>query len=280
MKRACVIGWPISHSLSPVIHRYWLNEHGLHGEYVKTAVEPARFPEFFRALPELGYSGANITIPHKVEAYRLCAVRDAAAEAIGAVNTVWFEGGKPSGSNSDAYGFTASLDEEAPGWDRRGRAAVVVGAGGAARAIIFALVERGFDDIRIVNRTSARGEELSAKFPHCRVFAFDELERALSGAGLTVNASSLGMAGAPSLSPSLADVASGSAVFDAVYRPIETDFLRQARTRGLSAVGGLGMLLHQAVPGFEKWFGLRPSVSAGLRKAVLEAGRVTEEGAG
>src|SRR5208337_3743497 len=143
MKRACVIGWPVSHSLSPVIHGYWLQEHGLEGDYVKQPVEPEDFESFLTNLAAHGFIGANITVPHKIEAYRLCELRDEAAQAIGAVNTVWLDGGKLSGSNTDAYGFTANLDSESPGWHRGGTAGVI-GAGGAARAIVWALIQRGF----------------------------------------------------------------------------------------------------------------------------------------
>ena len=165
MKRACIIGWPVSHSLSPVIHGYWLQEHGLDGEYVKQPVEPKDFESFLTSLAAHGFTGANVTVPHKIEAHRLCELRDGAAQAIGAVNTVWLDGGKLAGSNTDAYGFTANLDSESPGWDRHPGPAVVIGAGGAARALVWALLQRGFNDLRIVNRTEARAAELAASFP-------------------------------------------------------------------------------------------------------------------
>jgi shikimate dehydrogenase len=269
VKRACVIGWPISHSLSPAIHGYWLKQHGLDGEYLRVPVAPEEFEAFLTGLSANGFCGANVTVPHKIEAYRLCEQRDGAAQAIGAVNTVWLDAGKLCGSNSDAYGFAANLDREAPGWDRRGPA-VVIGAGGAARAIVFTLLQRGFQDIRIVNRSLARGSELAAFFPPSRAFAFKNMDRALGGAQLLVNCSVLGMTGAPPLDADLGPVARDATVCDIVYHPLETGLLRQARERGLVAVDGLGMLLHQAVPGFEKWFGLRPEVTPGLRQAVLE----------
>ncbi len=270
MKRACVIGWPVSHSLSPIIHGYWLEELGLEGEYVRQPVEPKDFEGFLKNLSTHGFIGANITVPHKIEAYRLCEVRDPAAEAIGAVNTVWIEGGKLAGSNTDAYGFTANLDSESPGWDRGGTAAVI-GAGGAARAIVWALIQRGFKDVRIVNRTEARGVKLAASFPPAQAFGFDRLYRALEGAALVVNSSTLGMAGAPPLGIDLSTIGISAAVCDIVYHPLETELLKQARRGGWTAVDGLGMLLHQAVPGFEKWFGVRPKVSPGLRERVLAA---------
>jgi shikimate dehydrogenase len=270
MKRACVIGWPISHSLSPAIHGFWLKKYGIDGEYVKAAVEPKDFESFFKGLAERGFSGANITVPHKIEAHRLCDRRDAAAEAIGAVNTVWLDGGRLAGSNTDAFGFLANLDAEAPGWDRKGPAAVI-GAGGAARAIVWALRQRGFEDIRIVNRTKARADELASSFPPARACGFEAVSQALEGARFVVNTSTLGMKGAPPLDIYLSPAARGATVCDIVYSPLETPLLAQARCLGLNAVDGLGMLLHQAAPGFEAWFGVRPEVTAELRAAVLAA---------
>lgn len=270
MKRACVIGWPISHTLSPVIHGYWLKTYGVEGEYGKAAVELKDFEAFVTGLAANGFCGANVTVPHKIEAHRLCERRDGAADAIGAVNTLWIDGGKLVGSNTDAFGFLANLDCEAPGWDREGPA-VVIGAGGAARAILWALHQRGFEDIRIVNRTKLRAEELAAAFPPSSAHGFDALDRALARVTLVVNTSTLGMKGAPPLAIDLSPAAANAAVCDIVYSPLETALLAQARSRGLRAVDGLGMLLHQAVPGFEVWFGVRPQVTPELRKAVLAA---------
>jgi shikimate dehydrogenase len=271
MKRACVIGWPVSQSLSPVIHGYWLKKYGIQGSYEKAAVEPKDFEKFLTSLAANGFCGANITVPHKIEAHRLCICRDAAAEAIGAVNTVWLDGRELAGSNTDAFGFLANLDNEAPGWDRGGGPAVVIGAGGAARAIVWALRERGFEDIRIVNRTRFRAEELAAAFPPARASDFEGLERVLENARFIVNTSTLGMKGAPPLDIDLSPVAPDASVCDIVYFPLETRLLGQARDRGLRAVDGLGMLLHQAVPGFQAWFGERPEVTLELRQAVLAA---------
>jgi shikimate dehydrogenase len=270
MKRACVIGWPISHSLSPAIHGYWLKRYGIDGAYVKEAVEPKDFEGFLKSLGERGFRGANVTVPHKIEAFRLCVIRDAAAEAIGAVNTVWLDSGKLAGSNTDAFGFLASLDSAAPGWDRAGPAAVI-GAGGAARAVVWALRQRGFEDIRIVNRTSARAAELAAVFPAACAYGFEAQGRALNGAVFVVNASTLGMKGAPALDIDLSPAARDATVCDIVYSPLETGLLAEARRLRLRAVDGLGMLLHQAAPGFEAWFGVRPEVTAELRAAVLAA---------
>ena len=270
MTRACVIGWPISHSLSPAIHGYWLKTYGVDGEYGKVPVEPKEFEGFLMNLAANGFCGGNITVPHKIEAHRLCELRDAAAEAIGAVNTVWLDGGRLAGSNTDAFGFLANLDSEASGWDRGGPA-VVIGAGGAARAIVWALRQRGFEAIRIVNRTKARAEELAASFPPASAHSLEELGRALEGAHVIVNTSTLGMNGAPALNVDLSPAARGATVCDIVYSPLETGLLSEARRRGLRAVDGLGMLLHQAVPGFEIWFGVRPEVTPELRKTVLAA---------
>jgi shikimate dehydrogenase len=270
MKRACVIGWPVSHSLSPAIHGTWLRTYGIDGEYLKAAVEPENFISFIKGLAANGFCGGNITVPHKIEAHRLCERLDAAAEAIGAVNTVWLNAGKLAGSNTDAFGFLANLDSEAPGWDRAGPA-VVIGAGGAARAIVWALRQRGFEDIRIVNRTRPRADELAAGFPPAAAFDQKDLGHAVSGARLVVNTSTLGMKGAPALDIDLSPAAPDATVCDIVYSPLETALLSQARRRGMRAVDGLGMLLHQAIPGFEIWFGVRPEVTPDLRRAVLDA---------
>jgi shikimate dehydrogenase len=272
MKRACVIGWPVSHSLSPLIHGYWLKEHGLEGAYVKEAVEPKDFGGFLTSLAARGYCGANITVPHKIDAFRLCELPDEAASAIGAVNTLWFDAGRLAGSNTDAYGFAANLENQSPGWDRGGPA-VVIGAGGAARAIVWALLQRGFQDVRIVNRTVARAEQLAASFLPARAFGFDSFGQALEAAQLVVNASTLGMEGAAPLEVDLSAIGLNATVCDIVYHPLETNLLKQARQRGWTPVDGLGMLLHQAVPGFEKWFGVRPTVTPGLREQVLAAVR-------
>jgi shikimate dehydrogenase len=279
MKRSCVMGWPVSHSLSPVIHGFWLKEHGLDGEYVKAAVEPQDFENFLRNLAAHGFCGGNVTVPYKIEAHRLCELRDDAAQAMGAVNTVWLEEGKLAGSNTDAYGFAANLDRESPGWDH-GNSALLIGAGGAARAIIWALAQRGFKNIRIVNRTKARAAELASLYPQARAFGFESIGEALEGASFVVNTSTLGMTGAPPLHIDLSGVCMNAAVCDIVYHPLKTALLQQARNKGLAAVDGLGMLLHQAVPGFEKWFGIRPEVTPALKGTVLAAITARESGKG
>lgn len=276
MRRACVIGWPVEHSLSPLIHGHWLRRYGLDGSYTRQAVEPENFVQFIASLSDLGFVGANVTLPHKVAAFAHCKALDPAAVSIGAVNTLWLEGDTLHGANTDAYGFLANLDEKAPGWDGGRKRAAVIGAGGAARAILFALRQRGFDHIRIINRSLDRARELTADFSAGEAFPFEESAHALMDANLIVNTSSLGMTGMPPLSLDLGSVAPGATVCDIVYAPLHTELLVQANTRGLRAVDGLGMLLHQAVPGFEKWFGVRPEVTEVLRDEVLRAVRARE----
>ncbi|WP_062219813.1 shikimate dehydrogenase [Aureimonas sp. D3] len=267
--KAFVTGWPIHHSRSPLIHGTWLRELGLAGSYERIAVEPAAFPTFLSNLREAGFTGGNVTIPHKEAAFAGVARRDGAAEAIGAVNTVWFEGGQIVGGNTDAYGFAANLDERLPGW-RDAEEALVLGAGGAARAVVHALAEAGIGRIRILNRTPERAEALAGSFarPGLEVEgAGAEREAAwLAGADLVVNTRPWGPG---ETEPDLSALAQAALVTDIVYVPLETPILRAARQRGHRTADGLGMLLHQAVPGFERWFGRRPSVSEELRQALL-----------
>lgn len=274
--KAFVCGHPIAHSRSPKIHGYWLRQHGIAGSYEAVDIAPLDFAAFLRSLASHGFRGGNITIPHKEAAFALADCRDEAAEAIGAANTLWLEDGKLHASNTDAYGFAANLDARAPEW-RRVRAAVVLGAGGSSRAVVHALKSRGIADIRIVNRTLARAVELAHHFGD-GVSAHETaaLPELLPGAGLVVNTTSLGMKGAGDLPADPAFMASGAIVTDIVYVPLETRFLAAARRHGLKTVDGLGMLLHQAVPGFERWFGVRPEVTPELRAMIvsdLDAGR-------
>jgi shikimate dehydrogenase len=268
---ACIIGWPVAHSRSPAIHRYWLKELGIAGDYVRQPVEPEKIAAYLSAFADSGYVGGNVTVPHKEAAFVAVVEADDAARAIGAVNTLWLADGRLLGANTDAFGFLANLDETAPGWDRHGGAAVVLGAGGAARAVIWALLKRGFAPIRLVNRTLSRAETLAGRFGG-EVEATDwrDLPKALAGAALLVNTTSLGMSNNPPLEIDLVPLSADALVTDIVYVPLETPLLAAARARGLAAVDGLGMLLHQAAPGFERWFGRRPTVSAGLRAAVLQ----------
>ncbi|MDJ1464438.1 shikimate dehydrogenase [Nitratireductor sp. GZWM139] len=269
---AFVCGHPIAHSRSPLIHGYWLHKHGIAGSYEKLDVAPLDFPAFLAGLSSSVYAGGNVTLPHKEAAFQGVDQCDEAAEMIGAVNTLWFEGGKLIGGNTDAYGFSANLSAIAPGWTS-GETAVVLGAGGAARAIIHAIQKAGYRKIRVVNRTIERAEELAQRFgTGVSAHGWDALPALLSDAHLLVNTSALGMTGKPPLEISLDPMPEGAVVSDIVYAPLKTDLLAAAEARGLTPVDGLGMLLHQAVPGFERWFGMRPEVTGALRTHVLSDG--------
>jgi shikimate dehydrogenase len=267
---ACVIGWPIEHSRSPAIHKFWLKQLGISGDYVRRAVAPEAIAAFLADFGNSGFVGANVTVPHKEAAFAAVAETDAAARAIGAVNTLWISGGKLSGTNTDTFGFLANLDEGAKAWDKSPGSAVVLGAGGAARAVIWALLSRGFDPVHIVNRTPGRAEALADRFgARAKPAAWIELPRLLAGARLLVNTTTLGMRGGEPLTIDLTPLPADAVVTDLVYVPLVTELLAAARARGLVAVDGLGMLLHQAAPGFERWFGKMPEVTPELRAAVL-----------
>lgn len=267
--KACVIGWPIEHSRSPMIHRHWLKLHGIDGSYTKEAVEPEAFERFIRSMPESGFVGGNVTVPHKESLFALADRREAAAEAVGAANTLWFEAGDLCVTNTDTHGFMTNLDVEANGWNAKQRPVVVLGAGGAARAVIHGLVLRG-NVVRLVNRTQSRAEDLAKAFGSAvEVLPWDQRDAALGGSGLLVNTTTLGMSAASPLDLSLEALPPDAVVTDIVYVPLMTDLLARAQLRGNRIVDGLGMLLHQAVPGFEKWFGVRPDVTAELRAMVI-----------
>ena len=268
--RACVIGHPIAHSRSPLIHGHWLATLGIAGAYEKKDVSPDAFPEFLTHLRVHGYIGANVTVPHKQTAHRMIDRRDPAAEAIGAVNTVWYEGDLLCGGNSDAHGFIANLDQSAPGWDVANAHAVVLGAGGAARAAAFALATRGVA-VAVVNRTDERARELAARLGHgISAHGMAELPHLLAGADLLVNCTSLGMTNQPPLTIDLGPLKRTAVVCDVVYVPLETPMLAAAAARGHRVVDGLGMLLQQAGFGFRNWFGVTPQVTPALR-ALIEA---------
>lgn len=269
--RAFVVGHPIRHSRSPLIHGHWLAEHGLDGTYERIDVAPDAFEAFFRGLPGSGFAGGNVTIPHKEAAYRLADSLTPRAQRIGAVNTLIVEGDRVRGDNTDAPGFIAHLDQSlGEGWaERAGGTALVLGAGGAARAIVVGLVERGLS-VRVANRSPERARALAELDPdHVAALAWEAVPEALAETGLLVNTTSLGMAGHPPLALDLAPLPESAAVADIVYVPLETPLLAAARARGLAAVDGLGMLLHQAVPGFAAWFGLRPAVTPALRQKIV-----------
>jgi shikimate dehydrogenase len=268
--KAFVCGHPISHSRSPKIHRHWLAHYGLNGSYEAIDVAPDGFADFAASVRAGRYAGGNITLPNKEVAFQVVDRLDAAAKQIGAVNTLWVEDGSLHGSNTDAYGFAANLDDHAPGWSAAPGAVVVLGAGGAARAVLHALKLRGFDDIRIVNRTPARAEALATEFgPAFSAHGFAAANALLNDAALLVNTTSLGMHGEADIVVDLDRLPAGALVTDIVYVPLETPLLAAARRRGLRTVDGLGMLLHQAVPGFEKWFGVRPEVTPELRALIV-----------
>ncbi|AZO20847.1 shikimate dehydrogenase [Mesorhizobium sp. M1E.F.Ca.ET.045.02.1.1] len=268
-KKAFVTGHPIAHSRSPKIHGYWLAKYGIDGSYRAIDVVPEDFAAFLKSLGENGYRGGNVTIPHKEAAFALVERRDEAAEAIGAVNTLWLEDGVLWGGNTDGLGFAGNLDDYAPGWAGNGPA-VVLGAGGASRAVIHALKARGVKDIRIVNRTLARARELSDRFgAGVSAHGAGAVGELLADAGLLVNTTALGMHGNETLAADPAGLPGHAIVTDIVYVPLETPLLAAARARGLKTVDGLGMLLHQAVPGFERWFGKRPEVTPELRRMIV-----------
>ncbi|MBW8907739.1 MAG: shikimate dehydrogenase [Mesorhizobium sp.] len=268
-KKAFVTGHPIAHSRSPKIHGHWLATYGIDGSYQAIDVRPDDFASFLKSLGANGYRGGNVTIPHKEAAFALAERRDEAAEAIGAVNTLWFEDGVLWGGNTDGIGFAGNLDDYAPGWADNGPA-VVLGAGGASRAVIHALKQRGISDIRIVNRTLARAQELADRFGvGVSAHGAEAVGALLADAGLLVNTTALGMHGNEGLAADPAGLPGHAIVTDIVYVPLETPLLAAARARGLKTVDGLGMLLHQAVPGFERWFGRKPEVSAELRRMIV-----------
>ena len=269
---AGVIGWPVAHSRSPAIHRFWLNELGIEGDYIALPVEPEKIDAFLGGFAQSGYRGGNVTVPHKEAAFAAVAEMDAAARAIGAVNTLWIEDGKLVGGNTDVLGFLANLDGAVENWDKNPGGAIVLGAGGAARAVLFALIERGFAPIYLVNRTIERAENLAARFGKATVrpAGWSDVGGLLHDATLLVNTTTLGMKGTPSPDIDLAALPDRAVVTDIVYVPLETPLLAAAKGRGLRTVDGLGMLLHQAAPGFARWFGKRPKVTPALRAAILK----------
>jgi shikimate dehydrogenase len=267
-KAACVIGWPVGHSRSPLIHNYWIKQRGLDAEYRREAVPPEQFEDFITHLAARGYVGANVTVPHK-EAALAMSEPDERARAVGAVNTLWLDGGRLRSTNTDVEGFLGNLDATAPGWDRGLQSALVLGAGGAARAVVFGLLERGIGRILLVNRTAERAAALRTQFGDRVVLArWSDLDELMAQARLLVNTTSLGMAGQPPLMIDLTRLPADAVVSDLVYAPLETALLAAARSRGLRAVDGLGMLLHQAGGGFQRWFGMRPQVTEALRAQV------------
>lgn len=270
MIKACVIGWPITHSRSPLIHGYWLRQHGIVGSYEKVAVKPESAADFLRKLAANGFAGCNVTVPLKEIAFQTADEKDSSAVAVGAANTIWLEHGRIAAANTDTYGFMTHLSLSVPDWRERDKPVVVLGAGGAARAIVFGFLQAGVERVLVANRTRERAEEVAAHFGP-RVCAIDWATRsqAAGTAGVIVNTTTIGMKGESDLGLDFGIIDERAVVADIVYVPLETALLAAARKAGLRTVDGLGMLLHQAVPGFEKWFGVRPHVTDELRALIV-----------
>lgn len=268
---AGVIGSPVAHSRSPRLHRHWLSRYGLPGHYIPMDVSADDLPDVLKAMPKMGFVGANVTIPHKEYVMTLADVVTDRAAVMGAANTLTFRAdGRLQADNTDAYGFIENLRQSAPDWDAAAGPATVIGAGGAARAVVWALLEAGVPEIRIGNRTKTRAEALRQEFG-TKIVVVDwvHAEDLLDGAAIIVNASSLGMTGKPELRVPFDAISPTAVVCDLVYTPLETGLLQHAQQIGCRTVDGVGMLLHQAAPGFERWFGRRPEVDALAREVVL-----------
>ena len=272
LTKAFVTGFPVKHSRSPLIHGHWLKQFAITGSYEAVEVVPADFPAFIARLKDgsSGFAGGNVTIPHKETAFTLADEPDELAAELGAANTLYLREGRLKATNTDGYGFLNNLDDRAPGWDDSKDTAVILGAGGASRAIIQALRDRGFRAVHVLNRTEARGQELADRFgPRIHAGPMTVLAERLAGADLFVNTTSLGMDDSDAIDIDFTDRRTGALVTDIVYVPLITPILTQAKAQGMRIADGLGMLLHQAVPGFEKWFGQRPEVTPELRALII-----------
>jgi shikimate dehydrogenase len=268
-RRSCVIGWPAKHSRSPKLHGYWIKKYGLDADYRAEEVPPERFEEFLTRLAEHGYVGANITMPHKEMAFAL-SEPDERARAVGVSNTVWLDGARLRSTNTDVEGFIGALDAASPGWEKRSKRAVVLGAGGAGQAVIYGFVERAIPEIHVVNRTYERALAARERFgKSIQPARWEDIPRVLAGAGLLANTTSLGMVGKEDLEIDLAPMAPGSVVADVIYVPLRTTLLKAAAARGFAVSNGLDMLLYQAVRGFELWFGVRPEVTVEQRAMLI-----------
>jgi shikimate dehydrogenase len=271
MIKACVIGWPIGHSRSPLIHGYWLKQHGIDGSYTRQPIEPSALQDFLNGLAAADYAGCNVTIPHKENTFGLVIPADQTTERLGAVNTVFVKNGKIMGTNTDGEGFLNSLYQSAPGVSLLNARVVVLGAGGASLAVVNAVLEQGASEVAVANRTPEKVALLRKRFGTRIVpVAWDHAAEQLSECSLLVNTTSLGMKGQPSLSLDLSRLAASAVVTDIVYTPLRTQLLADAAARGNTVVEGLGMLLHQAVRGFSLWFGVKPTVSAELYTLIAK----------
>ena len=270
MRRACVIGWPIEHSRSPLIHGYWLARYGIEGTYTKVAVEPDDVARFLRSLGAEGFVGCNVTVPHKEMAYAIAEEAEDSARVVGAANTLWLEGDRLHAANTDTYGYMTHLGHVVPDWRAHDGPVCVLGAGGAARAIVYGFLDAGIDEVRIFNRTRERAEAIAEQFgPRVKVFDWHNRSDGARDACVLVNTTAVGLKGAGSLGMDFSGFNPDCVVSDIVYVPLETELIAAARSHGLRTVDGLGMLLHQAVPGFERWFGVRPQVTDELRATIV-----------
>ena len=270
MKRACVIGWPIEHSRSPLIHGHWLKKYGIAGSYTKEAVKPEDLESFLRSLGANGFAGCNVTVPHKEAAFAAAELKDKSALAVGAANTIWREGNKTACANTDTYGFMQHLKVSVPNWQKRDAPVSILGAGGAARAIIYGFLEAGVEQILLFNRSRERANIIAQHYgPKVKALDWADRERTSHASSVIVNTTTLGMKGDGSPDIDFAHFHRDCVVADIVYVPLQTAFMSAAEMRGLKTVDGLGMLLHQAVPGFEKWFGVRPEVTPELRALLV-----------
>lgn len=273
MKKAFVCGHPIKHSRSPILHGYWLEKYNISGSYKPIEIEPEKLRDFIASLKENGFAGGNFTIPHKEAIFNLVDEVDEVATKIGAVNTIWFEDEKLMGTNTDAYGFAKNLDAQQPTWCKFAdtKSVLVLGAGGASRAILFALLDRGFKKIYLANRTIEKAENLAVEFSDRIIpLALEDIDQMINKISLLINTTSIGMNMMDRFPFSISKLSKEAIVTDIVYTPLQTNLLIEAKEQGNQTVDGLGMLLHQAVPGFEKWFGKKPEVTGELRDIIIQ----------